>query len=78
MSNLIVKEVNAQTGEEVIREMTNEEAAAWFIQQELEQERLTAEAMKKEAAEEILLSAKAKLASLGLTEDEARLLLGGN
>jgi len=78
MSDLIVKEVNAQTGEEVIREITNEEAAAWFIQQELEQERLTAEAMKKEAAEEILLSAKAKLASLGLTEEEARLLLGGN
>jgi hypothetical protein len=78
MSDLIVKEVNAQTGEEVIREMTNEEAAAWFIQQELEQERLTAEAMKKEAAEEVLLSAKAKLASLGLTQEEAKLLLGGN
>ena len=78
MSDLIVKEVKAQTGEEVIREMTNEEAAAWFIQQELAQERLTAEAMKKEAAEEVLLSAKAKLASLGLTQDEAKLLLGGN
>lgn len=78
MSDLIVKEVNATTGEEIIREMTNEEAATWFIQQELEQERLTAEAMKKEAAEEVLLSAKVKLASLGLTQEEVKAILGGN
>ena len=75
MSDLIVKEVNATTGEEIIREMTNEEAATWFIQQELEQERLTKEAMAKEAKDEAILSAKGKLAALGLTGDELAALL---
>jgi hypothetical protein len=74
MSDLIVKEVNAETGAEIIREMTAEESAAWFIQQELAQERLTAETMKKEAIEEALLSAKSKLAALGLTENEVKAL----
>jgi hypothetical protein len=76
MSDLIVKEVNAETGEEVIRNMTAEESAAWFVQQELAQERLTAETMAKEAKEEALLSARSKLAALGLTEQEVKAILG--
>lgn len=75
MSNPIVKEVNAETGEEIERAMTDKEASEWFIAQELEQERLTKEAMAKEAKEEAILSAKAKLAALGLTGDELAALL---
>ena len=75
MSNPIVKEVNAETGQEVEREMTEQEAGKWFIAQELEQERLTKEAMAKEAKEEAISSAKAKLAALGLTGDELAALL---
>jgi hypothetical protein len=75
MSNPIVKEVNAETGEEIEREMTDKEAGEWFIQQELDQERRTKEAMAKEAKEEAVLSAKAKLAALGLTTEEITALL---
>lgn len=75
MSNPIIKEVNAETGEEIERAMTNEEAAEWLIQQELEQERRTKEAAAKEAKEQAVLSAKAKLAALGLTTEEITALL---
>jgi hypothetical protein len=76
MSDLIVKEVNAETGAEIIREMTAEESAAWLIQQQLAEETLTAETMKKEAIQEALLSAKTKLAALGLTAEEVKVIFG--
>ena len=75
MGNPIVKEVNAQTGEEIEREMNNEEAAEWFMQQQLDEERRAKEAAEKEAIEEAILSAKAKLAALGLTLEEITALL---
>jgi hypothetical protein len=74
MSNPIVKEVNAETGEEIEREMTEQEAGKWFIAQELEQERLTKEAMAKEAKEEAILIAKAKFVALGLTTEDLKAL----
>lgn len=69
MSNPIIKEVNASTGEEVEREMTNEELIQW-------------EAVKAEkiaAEEEVTQKAIARaeiLSRLGLTDEEVVLLLG--
>jgi multidrug efflux pump subunit AcrA (membrane-fusion protein) len=70
MPNLITIH-NAETGEIIEREMNAEELAqlearknAWNIEQE--------ELLKKEQARAALL------AKLGITEDEAKLLLGGN
>lgn len=74
MSNPTIKIVNVETGEEVEREMTEQEAAKWFIEQELEQERLTKESMEKEAKEEAIASAKAKLAALGITTEDLKAL----
>jgi hypothetical protein len=75
MSNPIIKEVNAGTGEELEREMTDKEAGEWFIQQQLDEERRTKATMAKEAKEEAILSAKAKLSALGLTVEEITALL---
>ena len=61
-----------QIGEEV-REMTDAEFAQWQLDQQeaqAQQEALEAKLAAKE-------SAKAKLAALGLTEDEVNALIGG-
>jgi hypothetical protein len=63
--------INAETGEVIIREMTPEEVAQW----EADRAVFEAEAKEietKEAARAALLD------KLGITEDEAKLLLGGN
>ena len=66
-----VKEYNCETQEEIIRDATNAEIA------QMELDAVNAAARKAEA--EAKATAKAALlASLGITEDEARLLLGGN
>lgn len=68
MANPIIKIVNAETGEEVERPMT----AAEFKQYEAEQAVYTA----KTEAEESKASAKAALLErLGITAEEAALLL---
>jgi hypothetical protein len=66
---------NHTTGEEIVREMTDEEqaqrdveVAAWLSQQEAEEE---AQAQAKVKRQDLL-------DKLGITEDEAKLLLGGN
>lgn len=56
-------EVNAQTGEEVIRDLTSEELA--------EAANVANNTVSKEAAKTALL------ARLGITAEEAQLLLGG-
>ena len=72
MTKLIV---NVETGEEIVRELNAEEIA----QQEIDEANylaakaiLDAEAEAKEAARQVILD------RLGLTADEAQLLLGGN
>lgn len=71
MSNLIIKIHNQETGEIVEREMNAEELAQLEIDQAAEAARQEAEAAK--AAEK-----QAVLDRLGLTAEEAALLLGGN
>lgn len=71
MSRPIIKIVNVQTGKEVEREMNNQEFSAWQAQQVAEAAR-QAEAATKAATRQALLN------KLGITEEEARLLLGGN
>lgn len=71
MTNPIIKLVNATTGEEIEREMNAEEFAEWNA--------VIAEKEALAAAEAVKAADKAALLSkLGITEDEARLLLGGN
>jgi hypothetical protein len=64
----IIKEVNAQTGEETEREMNAQELA----QLEIDQEQAAKEAIAKTKLE---ARKNALLEKLGITEDEAKLLL---
>jgi DNA-binding NarL/FixJ family response regulator len=63
---LVALEVDALTGEEIIRELTAEEIA--------EREQMAAEALEKQAKSEAKIAARqsalSKLAELGLTEEE--------
>lgn len=59
---------NVSTGEAVVREMNDAEFAQYEIDQLAETERLAAEAEKASAK-------AAVLAQLGITEEQARLLL---
>jgi len=73
MSKDIIKIVNCETGEEIIREMTDEEQAkrdAEVAAYEAEQQAKATEAEAKAAQKAALLE------RLGISEDEARLLLG--
>jgi hypothetical protein len=69
MTNPIVKLVNAETGEEIEREMTKAEADQYT--KDLAELQAQAQESAKAAADKAAL-----LAKLGITEDEARLLLG--
>ena len=64
-----VKIINAETGEEIIRDANAEELAQIEADTAAQAERVAAEAAK--AAEKAAL-----LARLGITADEAKLLLG--
>ena len=66
-----VKIVNAQTGEEIIRDANAEEIAQMELDAANEAER-KAEAEAKATAKAALLT------RLGITAEEAQLLLGGN
>jgi hypothetical protein len=66
-----IKEHNIETGEVIEREMTPAEIA------QLENDKIKAEARKQAEAQAIVARA-ALLDKLGITEDEAKLLLGGN
>ncbi len=69
MTNPLIKIVNASTGEEIEREMTALELAQW--NKDLDE----AQADKEKAAQKATAKT-ALLDRLGITEDEARLLLG--
>lgn len=68
MTNPIIKIVNAETGEEIEREMTAEEIAQW------EADKTEAKAIADAEAAKVA-EKSALLAKLGITEDEAKLLL---
>lgn len=69
MSRPIIRIHNLETDEVIDREMNDEEFAQYEIEKEIEAER-KAEAEAKTAARQALLN------KLGITEEEARLLLG--
>lgn len=66
-----IVEINCETGEEIVRDMTPEELAD-ANERKAKVEAEQAEAQAKAAQRQALLD------KLGITEDEARLLLGGN
>lgn len=68
MTKPIVKFVNAETGEEIEREMNDSEFAAYQAEQAAHDEAITAAALKAEAKAGLL-------ARLGITAEEAELLL---
>ena len=71
MSRPKIQEHNCETNEIIVRELTDEE----FSQYQKDQEK--SEELK--ASREIFLAKRqALLDKLGITEEEARLLLGGN
>jgi hypothetical protein len=63
-----VKEVNAQTGEEIVRDATAQEIAVYEAEQAFE-------AAKKTEAEAKAIAKADLLAKLGITAEEAKLLL---
>jgi DNA-binding transcriptional regulator YhcF (GntR family) len=71
-----VLEVNVTTGEENLREMTDEEYEQHLKDQRMAEEQRTALEAEKTAKAEAKASAIAKLAQLGLTEEEAKAIAG--
>lgn len=71
MTNPMIRIHNVETDEVIDREMTDVEFAAYEIEQAETATRLAAEEAKAEAK-------AALLARLGITAEEAALLLGGN
>jgi hypothetical protein len=71
MTKPIIQIFNSSTGEEVIREMTNAEFAKYETDQ-AKHAAAQAEAEAKATAKAALLD------KLGITAEEAQLLLGGN
>jgi hypothetical protein len=68
MSKPIIKIVNAETGEEIEREMNVDELKQYQIDEKVQKDKLAAE--QSNAAAKVAL-----LERLGITEDEAALLL---
>jgi len=66
-----ILEINCETGEQIEREATAEELAQWEAEQAEFQTQAEAEAAKAAQRQAIL-------DRLGLTADEAQILLGGN
>jgi len=71
MTNPIIRIHNTETNEVIDREMTDQEFAQYKINQIADAARL-AEAADKTAARQAILD------RLGLTEEEAQLILGGS
>lgn len=71
MTKPIIQIFNSTTGEEVIREMTDAEFAKYEADQ-------AAQAAQAAAQHEAAAARQEILDRLGITADEARLLLGGN
>lgn len=71
MSNPMVRIHNAETNEVIDREMTSNEVKAYQAQQAID-------AAEKQALANAKADKEALLARLGITADEAKLLMGGN
>jgi hypothetical protein len=71
MTKPIVREHNVETDEVIDREMNDQEFAAYEADQ-------AAEAAKQAEATAKAAQRQALLTRLGITEEEARILLGGN
>jgi len=71
MSRPMVRIHNIETNEIIDREMNDAEFAQW--QEQVEANKITEAAKAKAEAEKAVL-----LARLGLTEDELKIILGGN
>jgi hypothetical protein len=71
MTKPIVRIHDTSTNEVIDREMTDDEYAAFLADQELQ-------LVEKAKAEQAAADKVALLAKLGITADEAALLLGGN
>jgi hypothetical protein len=71
MSNLTIKEINAETGEEIVRDMTDDEIAEY----QAGQYAIAALEVALKAKEVARQSALEKLAALGITAEEAASLL---
>jgi hypothetical protein len=69
-------EINCETLEETIIELTDAEIAELEARAEAEEERRAAEEAAATAAAEAKASAEAKLAALGLTADEVAAIIG--
>jgi hypothetical protein len=72
VSNDLIKIINAETGEEIEREMTNEEQAERNAEVA---DSLAKKATVEAAALQAVTDKAALLAKLGITADEAKLLL---
>ena len=75
MTKFQLIEVNCETGEHILRDMTDEEQAQRESDIAFSEAEIKA---REQAAEEKAAAKQALLAKLGITEDEAKLLLGGN
>ena len=71
MARPIIRIHNTETDEVIDREMNDQEFAAYEANQ-------TAQAAKRAEAEAKEAARQALLSRLGITEEEARILLGGN
>lgn len=68
MSRPLIQIINVETGEDIVREMNDEEFAQYKKDQ-------AAEKAKSDAQNEAEIAKTALLEKLGITEDEAKLLL---
>ena len=75
MTNDIINIYDGLTGEYIVREMTDEEQARRDAEVAFYQAQAAAEIQAKEEA---TVKRQALLDKLGITEEEAKLLLGGN
>jgi hypothetical protein len=71
-----IAEVNCETGEQIERPMTEEELAAHLERRTQAKAEWEAHQAELAAKEQVKASAIAKLAALGLTEEEAKALAG--
>lgn len=68
--------INATTGEQILEYLTDEEIQEWEIAKARDEERRAQEETEALAKAETKASAIAKLAALGLTEEEVKAITG--
>jgi hypothetical protein len=71
-----VTEINCQTGEQTVRDMTDEENNAMQSAIQQQQQMQAAAKAEQDTRNTLIQSAQSKLTALGLTTDEVNALLG--